>query len=282
MQESGCVLYEGTNSQKGAEIFQTAAADLGYFIDRLETAPQDNVKIELTQLGDFYDFWIGLKPAFIENLFLSSGAVDLVSFWHSQIKKSPKVGVVVSRLEELERKPGKLPVTILAGNHDNYMRRLGRTSSCDDTHGNTFWAEHGHQSDSFNCDDDASKGWALTQLAFVESMIRDLEAPVSELVTRAKRMVMIEGAMPQRLEHMACAADVCRKEKKLVYVMAHTHHPMLRRIKFEVCNNPSWVSEYAIKRALEQDRMAAVPPGARAAMAGQKQRCVTFGQRRSI
>lgn len=35
---------------------------------------------------------------------------------------------------------------------------------------------HGHQSDSFTCDDDARNGWALTQQAFVESLIRDLEA----------------------------------------------------------------------------------------------------------
>ena len=102
-----------------------------------------------------------------------------------------------------------------------------------------MFAEHGHQSDEFNSDDDPRLGWALTQLAFLDTEVRDLEDPAGALIARLKGLVPGWTAMGARLERMGHAADVCLRERRLIYVMGHTHEAMLKKIHIRPRGGPA-------------------------------------------
>jgi hypothetical protein len=93
-----------------------------------------------------------------------------------------------------------------------------------------------HQWDSFNQDEGASDGWALTQAAFVCPEVRDWEDRLAVKLTRAKRGFLagkngfLAGDPGSRLNFMARAAEVCKQGGKLIYVMGHTHQRLLKRI----------------------------------------------------
>jgi UDP-2,3-diacylglucosamine pyrophosphatase LpxH len=229
--------YNGTSASKGADIFQNAAEDLLTFLRLLRDRPSHIGRVELVQLGDLNDLWIGMKCGFGPYLSPKPGTSFFVDFWRDQVKKSGRVGKVVAALEELQNDP-HLPTTLLYGNHDNYLSKSRPASKTDK--GNTFWAEHGHQSDSFNCDDDAVNGWALTQAAFLVPAVRDLEDPASAAICASKRTLSDE-AYPARLERLARGADVCLENNKLIYVMGHTHRACLRRISIRAeCDLAKW------------------------------------------
>jgi UDP-2,3-diacylglucosamine pyrophosphatase LpxH/predicted transcriptional regulator YdeE len=223
--------YIGTPDQKGADIFQGAAKDLVTFLSLLEQFPGPTP--QLTQLGDLNDFWIGMKCAFTEQVYLLPGAEDFVNHWKRMALRSKRSGPAIQKIRALpaaktDAKIRSIPVHLVSGNHDNYLRRTdGVKTNFVPEHG-LLYSEHGHQSDSFNCDDDARAGWAITQLAYLFPAFREYEDPAAAFITRLKRLCV--NAPGARLERIARAADVCSAEEKSIYVMGHTHQPMLKRI----------------------------------------------------
>jgi UDP-2,3-diacylglucosamine pyrophosphatase LpxH len=221
--------YMGKNGNKGADIFQHAAMDLATFLNLLPKYKKAPLK--LIQVGDFYDFWIGLKCGFKENVYMYPGVAKFVRHW----KDATKTGSygVAKALATLDALPGRQPdghqsveVTILPGNHDNYDR-WAKNPFYQPAQGVLF-SEHGHKYDSFNSDDDARLGWAITQAAFISPKIRDIEDFATGLLTRVKRVA--STAAGERLERMARAADVCFTNGRTIYVMGHTHRKFLRKI----------------------------------------------------
>jgi hypothetical protein len=154
-----------------------------------------------------------------------------------------------------------LKTTFLYGNHDNYLKHGGSSSivvpaghehagqSVPAFHRPSFvemdglWAEHGHQCDTFNWDEDPSAGHALTQAAFVQSSVRNLEKPAGWVVAfgdgnRIQRTLSIAHAMNRCLlnhvgwqlsdKGMRSAPHApCRG----IYVMGHTHEAILKRVE---------------------------------------------------
>jgi hypothetical protein len=231
--------YYGDACKKGADIFQSAGSDLVIFLDLLKNYQEKNAgsKMNFVQLGDCCDFWIGMKCGMKDatssnpdqsGVVLQYDGPDFARYWYEKTKQSNVSGKVLDKLEDLAKNPApNINVTLLYGNHDNYLKH---------THGRKeqylpdgiVCAEHGHQSDSFNCDTAPVSGWALTQVAFVIPEIRELEDPLAVALTLGKRLF---GDDPgARLQRIARAADFCIDKKRLIYVMAHTYRPMLKRI----------------------------------------------------
>jgi UDP-2,3-diacylglucosamine pyrophosphatase LpxH len=250
--------YHGTQAKKGADIFQNAADDLVKFVLRLRERPSALGKVKLAQLGDLNDFWIGMKCGFDVHASQNDGAHYFVDFWRNRVKNDPHVGKVESLLEGLHQ-DYNLPTTLLYGNHDNYFHGQ-RPASCYDK-GNTFWAEHGHQSDPYNCDEDARRGWALTQTAFLRPEVRDLEDPVSATICAIKRALHQNDAYPSRLDQIARGVDACLENRKLIYVMGHTHRACLRRVTLKTAWDQKEVDQDAYQRALREAEDAMVQLG---------------------
>ncbi len=267
--------YRGSSTKKGADIFQGdgvhgAGKELVELLGLLE---QCELPINVVQLGDLCDFWIGMKCGFhapfeesakatanelkMRQVWLEAnpwqghsfqlypGASKFFEYWHQKILEDPCGGPAVGKLEGLARAGADHPnlrTTLLYGNHDNYLRReMGRQEAYQPI-GSAVWGEHGHQSDSFNCDDDPVLGWAITQLTFKEPGLRDYEDVLAASLSRMTRIVSDDPGM--RLQRLARAADVCYVNNRLIYVMAHTHAPMLKRITIhlrredlDVCDN---------------------------------------------
>ena len=244
--------YIGKNGEKGAEISQDSYDDLLELLARVDEWARKNpeTKVHVVQTGDLLDFWIGLKLGFGENVTPVNGAAQFVKFWYEETLAAKGSGEVLKWFRWYRRPskisprqanpvapPANLEVTVLYGNHDNYMRLFESPphppqfapDSC-------VVAEHGHQWDSFNQDEGATDGWALTQAAFVFPKVRDWEDPLAVKLTRAKRGFLagkngfLAGDPGSRLNFMARAAEVCKEGGKLIYVMGHTHEPLLKRI----------------------------------------------------
>ena len=227
---------------KGADISEGAADDLCIFIDRLvdwhlEHKEEEDKAIHLIQLGDFYDFWIGLKRGF----HTGDGEYDWKRFWLSHEgqlfarhwrDETAKVGVgnkVVGAFERAEEMG--LDVHRVYGNHDNYMNQVGPWRDHYQPKRSLIYAEHGHQSDSFNWDGGAESGWAITQAVFVIPSLRDFEELASTLMTMIGRCADPRSSLlPERLERVAHGVDTCYDLNRQIYVMGHTHRPFLRRV----------------------------------------------------
>lgn len=234
--------YVGKGGKKGAEIFQGAGADLVAFLGQLEK--WRGATVHLVQTGDMMDFWIGMKRGFAA---MAGGVVPspegraFADFWYGETAHNGRSGPVVQAFERLRTTHGPVKVTLLYGNHDNYLARMKALPSFY-SHGTVF-AEHGHQSDSFNADEDAWKGWALTQLAFIESKVRDYEDPASARMTTATRFWPWATDPGARLQRMARAADVCMKARVGIYVLGHTHQKLLRKVVVRLKLDRSQVCE---------------------------------------
>jgi hypothetical protein len=253
--------YIGKNGEKGAEIFQDSCDDLLEFLARVDEWARNHpdTKVHLVQTGDLLDFWIGLKLGFGGDVAPRNGAEQFARFWFRETLKTKGSGEVLKWFcwygglpgiygpsqmvaEQAGRapRPANLEVTVLRGNHDNYMKLFAGepqfppysravADPC-------VVAEHGHQWDSFNQDDGARDGWALTQAAFVFPEVRDWEDSLAVQLTRAKRGYLagkngfLAGDPGSRLNYVARAAEVCKEGGKLIYVMGHTHQPLLRRV----------------------------------------------------
>ena len=256
--------YRGKDDgTRGADIFQDAHHDLLEFLARIEQWAKTNkqMKVHLVQTGDLLDLWIGLKLGFGPGV-RRDAASALAGFWYQETLKAEGTGEVLEwfrrcgRLQDFELgnshekpdtepPPANLKVTVLYGNHDNYMRDYGHPprepkfvlpSSC-------VIAEHGHQWDGFNCDEDAwCKGWPLTQVCFQCPDLRAREDMVSAGLSEAM------GSHERRLDYFARAAEVCLQNGKLIYVMGHTHRRMLRRVKVKYIANDAEKVKDALRR----------------------------------
>jgi hypothetical protein len=222
-------------SYNNADIFEDADADLEVFVDRLEAYQARNgatVPAHLMQLGDMFDFWVGMLCHFVENpstsgtvmldgTFSGPTAMEFVDYWANT------TAYLTARSHAVVRVLGyRGPKKFLYGNHDNYFSPTGyvppavialsgqrRAASFEKAlH---FFSEHGHRNDSFN-KDGARKGWAMTQSAFRVPAVRNFE-PSS------------------RLDRLKDASDLWIQKNNAnapfaVYVMGHTHVGCLTRV----------------------------------------------------
>jgi UDP-2,3-diacylglucosamine pyrophosphatase LpxH len=195
------------DGQRTADIFQGAGKDLRAFVDRLALFHEETRPVELVQLGDLFDLWIGFMHAFGErqdgydaiNHQLEC-TMEFARYWVERSLFSSEQGSHLVHLLTLGQwaKPNKntkqpLKTTFLYGNHDNYLKHGGdsgiRVPAGYEHAGRTvptfhlpasiemdgLWAEHGHQCDTFNWDKDPRPGHALTQAVFLQSGVRSLE-----------------------------------------------------------------------------------------------------------
>lgn len=118
----------------------------------------------------------------------------------------------------------------LVGNHDNYLLTTGRNTTYEfRTLG--LHSEHGHAVDVFNRNSDSSKGWALTQVAYLYPNVRYIEHPISMVAKRRP------GQVPNRIDSLHHAVKKAVVEQVLsygapaiVYAQGHTHIPFLREV----------------------------------------------------
>jgi len=229
-------LYHGTGTTKGADIFQNAGIDLMEFLKLLlEYQKEGSIQARLIQLGDLYDFWIGLKRAFDninpEKMINHSAAQDFINFWRKEtLQAGPAIDMLLNGTKKLN------PVFIY-GNHDSYRATSlwSKYEHSPDHFAPTgIWAEHGHQEDEYNRDSSPDMGWALTQLAFFAPNVRQIEAPLKNAKTWAF------GELGDRLTYIRRAAWKCRQiEKKKIFVMGHTHEPILKIVHVKEFCTPS-------------------------------------------
>jgi hypothetical protein len=256
--------------QRSADIFQDAGKDLRAFVDALKDFHQKTWPLELVQLGDLFDLWLGFQRAFGEKLGktpaldnLHGRALDFAHYWVKRTLFETDQGPHLVHLLTLGERAGKnrqtgasLRTTFIHGNHDNYLRHGGgRPIEVPAGHEhagmqiNAFhlpsfeeriglWAEHGHQPDSFNRDENPSVGHQLTQAAFFQPDVRNLEGPGGWTTS------MGNGKGIQRVKSLDHALDRCLRNHihptnpepcRGVYVMGHTHEPMLKRVELLPC-----------------------------------------------
>jgi hypothetical protein len=264
------------DGQRTADIFQDAGNDLRAFVDALADFHQNTWPLELVHLGDLFDLWLGFQRAFggklgktpaLDNL--HGKALDFARYWVERSLFETDQGPHLVHLLTLGERAGKnrqtdapLRTTFIHGNHDNYLKHGGgkpiEVPSGHEHAGmkiNAFhlpsfqertglWAEHGHQPDSFNRDENPSSGHQLTQAAFFQPDVRRVEGPGGWAIS------MGEGKGIQRVKSIDHALHRCllnhipkpkpQPEDKIepcrgVYVMGHTHEAMLKRVELWPC-----------------------------------------------
>lgn len=221
---------------RGADIFEHAGKDLEVWIDALERYQPAEGHLKLVQLGDMYELWIGFMSGLQKKAnspggsFAVPAAKLFAEFWKTESattsgRYASEQAKAAAALEGIGS--SCLSAVFLTGNHDNYLldNEL-RPSAFFSDEPDSVIAEHGHASDSFNSDDDAGWGWVITQLAFLEPEVRTLEPLAGFLLGK------IMSSMPPRLTFMARGADLCYDNDRMIYVMGHTHQPMLKRVIF--------------------------------------------------
>lgn len=199
-----------------------AAILLSKFVNNLGRARIKD-RINLVQLGDMYDLWIGLDQFFAgsqnqEVILRSSGGVtaqDFITFW---------VNKTNSLFPTMVRDLNNTPVghkTFLWGNHDNYLGAFtppGLPRRIRNIRGAGVFIEHGHRADSSNRDgaDGRFSGHSITNMVFAHPTLRRLDPN--------RRMTFINAA----------ASSFVSNRNFGVYAMGHTHSPFLSTIKIEV------------------------------------------------
>jgi len=254
--------------QRSADIFQDAGKDLRAFVDALEDFHQNTWPLELVQLGDLFDLWLGFQRAFGEKMGktpaldnLHGRALDFAHFWVERSLFETDQGPHLVHLLTLGERAGKnrqtgasLRTTFIHGNHDNYLKHgsgkpievpSGREHAgmkINAFHLPSFlerpglWAEHGHQPDSFNRDENPSSGHQLTQAAFFQPDVRNFEGPAGWTTSMGdgkgiQRVTSIRHALDRCLLRHIDTGQPCRG----VYVMGHTHEAMLKRVELWPC-----------------------------------------------
>jgi len=271
-------LYHAGNSRT-ADIFQDAGQDLRTFVDALADFHRTTRTLELIQLGDLFDLWLGFQRAFgkpigdvpaVDNLNPKCG-LEFARHWVKQSLYESDQGPHLVHLLTLSQHAGKnkktgapLNTYFLYGNHDNY-RKHGNSAALEVPVGQEhvgktirafrapssfarpgLWAEHGHQPDSSNRDEDPSLGHKLTQAAFIKPGVRSLEGPAGWLASGVTgddipRVTSLKHALAKcLLNHLPPEPDVSKsapsKPRPIercrgIYVMGHSHEPMLKRVE---------------------------------------------------
>ncbi len=222
--------YHGDEEKKGGDIFQNAGGDLCEFLALLlDYQKQGSTpSAKLIQLGDLYDFWLGLKLAFKTmqppKMFLDPDTQSFLDFWRNE---------TLHHTSEPTRKAIKLLHDLnpefVYGNHDGYRatslwKDVPEKKVSENFVTQGIWAEHGHQSDVFNQDSNAVIGWAFTQLGLIIPESRNWEVDLREFE------IWLFKNLCKRLICIRHAAEQCQNENKRVYVMGHTHEPLLKKV----------------------------------------------------
>jgi len=234
--------YHGTLDKKGADIFEDAGADLLLWLTLLKEYQKQGgtPPVRLMQLGDLFDFWIGLKCPFsllygAKSFLKKSAAQAFLKCWMDEALRSP----AIKYLWNFDANPPAVPradlnTVFLYGNHDMYMGSLLQGHELlkerfDKDPG--LVAQHGHQEDTFNKERNAGLGYLLTQAAFSDDYVRGIEDPVSALGPTLfgggwTRLALAEMALK------TCIFDRVNsgKQPALTFVMGHTHEPVLQVI----------------------------------------------------
>jgi UDP-2,3-diacylglucosamine pyrophosphatase LpxH len=224
-----------------------AANDLNNFIGELES--WQRTPVHLSQLGDMFEFWIGLQSLF------TAGRLDVPSSNHDEIRNwlsfayhSTIVGdrSLADRIHQCTVSQK----TWIYGNHDNYLHCVPgnevtfteveqRTEPYESTrrtrisqqhrwasppprhqdyfvHQNGIRMEHGHQGDEFNRDNNAIRGHDITQACFTLG-------PWTRVFGDQGRAKFIAYGASRYFTRW--------DERDIkVFVMAHTHEPHLERV----------------------------------------------------
>jgi UDP-2,3-diacylglucosamine pyrophosphatase LpxH len=252
-----------TKPRLGADVFDGAGKDLEAWLAMLKkyqgsAGPMDvkseKPPIRLMQLGDLFDFWIGLKCPFA----LAGGAREFpdpdaaskfVNYWLKESLSNP----AIKSLWDFDAKSQNLKPVFLYGNHDTYMGAAqlefdanlskGRAPLPSEHAEAGLIAQHGHQDDFFNQESTATFGYLLTQAVFMDNYVRTIEDPMASIKTK------LFGGMWTRLGYAEAALKKCvfqrvaawekqkQKDPKAqpaslasTFVMGHTHEPVLQQI----------------------------------------------------
>jgi hypothetical protein len=251
--------------RQAAEIFEGAGQDLRTFVDYLRGFHETTWPLKVVQLGDLFDLWIGFQRGFKGSMLAKKNllpqTMDFARLWVERTlfktDQSPHLTHLFTLAESAKpnAKTGAcLHTEFLYGNHDNY-RKFGIDDDLEVPAGlehagtrlqvfnapwkmevDGMWAEHGHQPDSANWDDDPTFGHAATQAAFMETGVRNLEGFVGWARklgdgNKVPRTLSIEHAMRRCLLNHIDASEPCRG----IYVMGHSHEPMLKRVELWPC-----------------------------------------------
>jgi len=225
---------------RGADVFDGAGADLEKWLDLLisyngrANAAEGRPPVKLVQLGDFFDFWIGLQRLTDGNVFNVDPdlANKFLEFWINETLSTKEQSAVGKLLTMSQR---GVPTTFVRGNHDNYMFLRG--------HGPAYWqqgffSEHGHATDEYNRDGSHLLGWALTQLAYMVPDVRFVESPLKGYTNTvmsdlAPRLVMYDRAVDMCVTNRMPQPPTHGVKQLLTYVQGHTHSPDLRLLSLQ-------------------------------------------------
>lgn len=247
-----------TGGPRAADIFQGAGADLRTFVDRLKVCHNSICPLYVVQLGDMFDLWLGFQRGFKKSI--DDPTPDAGRFAQLWVKRTlfdadqgPHLEhfLTMSQTAGLNLRTGAaLQTKFLYGNHDNYRKHpVGGTAEVsfnrehDELVSAVFgapanlrlpglWAEHGHQPDPSNHDEDPTRGYELTQAAYLKPGVRSLEGPATWASWKVNsggiaRVEGIKHAMRRCLLDHVDNASACRG----IYVMGHTHEAMLKRVE---------------------------------------------------
>jgi hypothetical protein len=216
----------GTHTRQGGDIFEQAGPDLTEFVRLLNAFT--GFPLHLLQLGDMIDLWIGLERFFVEHpsrVVLDTtksdpDAVAWINHWTDKTLNGTTQSEHVQHF--LAFSNGRK--NWLYGNHDNYLGAynptvltslsggLNRQETFDERQTRLF-ASHGHKWDSSNRDG-ATRGQAITQLAFSHPWVRGMEP--------GGRRDTIVGAAELFLSN--------ESNPFCVFAMGHTHVGILTRV----------------------------------------------------
>ncbi|APR77638.1 Hypothetical protein A7982_02985 [Minicystis rosea] len=216
----------GVHEHKGADIFEEAGPDLSELTRLLNAFSA--FPLHLLQLGDMVDLWIGLERFFVEHpsrVVLDTSKqnpdpVTWINHWTDRTLNGTSQSDHVKRFLAFSNGHKNW----LYGNHDNYLAAhnptvltqasggLNRQETFDERQTRLF-ASHGHKWDSSNRDG-ATRGQAITQLAFSHPSVRSVEP--------GGRRATITGAVELFLSREA--NPFC------VFAMGHTHVGILTRV----------------------------------------------------
>jgi hypothetical protein len=253
--------YYHQPSGRTADIFQGAGHDLRTFVDYLRNFHESMWPLKVFQLGDFFDLWMGFRRGFKGSMFFKENlvphAMDFAHFWVERTLFKTEQSSHLTHLLTLSQEAGPnrknraaLRTHFLYGNHDNYRRfpieesltvpaGLEHAGKAIDVFKAPWkyeepgmWAEHGHQPDTSNHDDDPTFGHKATQAAFIEPGMRNIEGFMTWAISLGDsedipRTLSIQHAMKRCLSNRITASEPCRG----IYVMGHSHEPMLKRVE---------------------------------------------------
>lgn len=206
---------------KDGDIFNGAAKDLTDFFLLVCSNPEVKAQhLHIVQLGDMYDFWVGIKLFFQKSkhgfpIQVSRSGRKIIKKLVMRTHQENKslFDAIQYAIDSGHR------MTFLYGNHDNYLAHgicpyiQGFPRRKNDLLIDNIYMEHGHDADSSNRDG-ATSGYSITRGVFFFSKIRSFDPN--------RRAIWTLNAVLSWI----------KKPKFLIYVMAHTHSPYLTRVEF--------------------------------------------------